>query len=156
MSQIHASAAQVIDAQPEEIYAILADYHNQHPHILPKQYFKSLEIESGGQGAGTVFRSLVRVNGVERRNHMLVSEPAPGVLVETDTDTGMKTTFTITPVQDGKQANLEIATDWEASPGLAGLMEKVGSPPVMRRIYRAELRQLAEYVKTRQPAASQS
>ena len=156
MSQILVAAAGVIDARPEEVYAILADYHNQHPHILPQQYFKSLEIESGGQGAGTVFRTRVLAGGVERRYHMLVSEPAPGVLVETDTETGLKTTFTVTPMQDGKQATLKIATEWEASPGLTGLLEKIGSPPVMRRIYRAELRQFAEYVKTRQPAASQS
>lgn len=54
MSQIHAQATAVIDAPPEVVYAILADYRADHPAILPKQYFAECAVEEGGQGAGTV------------------------------------------------------------------------------------------------------
>ncbi len=41
-----------MDAPPDRVYAIIADYHNGHPHILPKQ-FRNLTVEKGGVGAGT-------------------------------------------------------------------------------------------------------
>lgn len=153
MSRIRAAASMVIDAQPEEIYPILADYRTEHLQIVNKKYFRSLEIESGGQGAGTVFQTHVRVGGVERAYHMVVSEPEPGVLVETDTLSGLVTSFTIKPVQDGKQSNVEIATVWEGR-GVSGFFERLMSPPVMRRIYREELQQLADVVKSKRAAAS--
>ncbi len=50
MGQAHAKASALIDAPPAEIYAILADYHNGHPHILPKQYFSDFKVEAGRIG----------------------------------------------------------------------------------------------------------
>lgn len=152
MSRIHAAASMVIDARPEEIYLILADYRTAHPQVLPRKYFKSLEVDSGGQGAGTVFRTRVRVSGVERAFHMVVSEPEQGVLVETDRSSGLVTRFTIKPVQDGKQSSVEIATEWEAR-GIQGFFERLLSPPTLRRIYREELHQLAGVVRNRHQAA---
>lgn len=153
MSKIRAAESMVIDAKPEEVYALLADYRGGHPQVLPKRYFKSLEIESGGQGAGTVFRSRVRAGGAEREYHMRVTEPAPGVLVETDIVTNLFTTFTVTPVQDGRQANLEIATEW-TTPGIRGFFERLLSPSVMQRMFREELHQLADVLRSKQAAAS--
>ena len=153
MSKIRVAESMVLDAKPEEIYAIMADYRSEHPQVLPKKYFKSLEIESGGKGAGTVFRARIRAGGAEREYHMRVTEPAPGVLVETDIATNLVTTFTVTPAQGGQQANLEIATEWE-TPGIKGLFERLLSPSVMQRIYREELHQLAEVVKSKHAATS--
>lgn len=153
MSKIRVAESMVIDAKPEEIYALLADYHKGHPRVLPKKYFKSLEIESGGQGSGTVFRARVRAGGAEREYHMRVTEPAPGVLMETDIPTGLFTTFTVTPAQGGQQASLEIATEW-TTPGIKGFFERLLSPPIMQRMYREELHQLAGVVKDKQIAAS--
>ena len=153
MSRIHAAASKVIDAQPEEIYAILVDYRTQHPQILPKKYFKSLEIEAGGQGAGTIFRTRVRTGGLERSYHMVVSEPKQGLLVEKDMPTGLTTSFTVKPVGDGKQASVEIATEWE-SKGIQGFFEGLMAPPTLRRIYLEELAQLADLVKNKHAAGS--
>ncbi len=153
MSKIRVAESMVIDAKPEAIYALLVDYRSGHPQVLPKQYFKSLEIESGGKGAGTVFRTRVRTGGAEREYHMRVTEPAPGVLMETDIPTDLFTTFTVTPVQGGRQASLEIATEW-TSPGIRGFFERLFSPSVMRRMFREELHQLAEVVKDKHAAAS--
>ncbi len=147
MSKIHLEASQVINARPADIYAVLSDYHVGHPAIVPKPYFSALTIEQGGQGAGTVIRFTVTIYGQTRHYHEVVSEPEPGrVLVETDTDSGLVTTFTVDPLNGGKQTRLTIATDFESSPGIMGLMEKLTTPPVMRRIYRQELKLIAEYV----------
>lgn len=145
MARIRVEANAVIDAPAAKIYTLLADYREGHPHILPKRHFSVPEIESGGYGEGTIFRVRVRALGVEQGYRMLVSEPEPGqMLVETDTETGLVTTFTVTPEGDNR-ARLRIATEWTAQAGFAGLLERWCTPPVMRRIYTKELRQVAEY-----------
>lgn len=149
MSQIHAEASDVIDARPEEIYAVLSDYRVGHPAILPKPYFTELMVEQGGQGAGTVIRFGMNVMGVKRVYRGVVSEPQPGrVLVEVYPEAGVVTTFTVEPLNGGKHSRVTIATDVEASPGVMGLVEKMMNPPILRRIFKKELRQLADYVRT--------
>jgi len=148
MRQIHVEASDAIDASPEIVYGIFADYHHEHPHILPKRYFTDLEVEEGGVGAGTVFRvASRRIFGASYPFRMTVAEPEPGrVLTETDLDSGLVTTFTVNPLDGGRRSDVRIATVWRSKPGLAGFIEAVMSPTVMRRIYRSELRQLAAYV----------
>ncbi len=71
-----------MDAPADRVYAIIADYRNGHPHILPKQ-FRNLTVEQGGVGAGTIIRFEVRVFGQTQHFRAVVSEPEPGrVLVE--------------------------------------------------------------------------
>jgi hypothetical protein len=53
----------VINAPAKLAYAIIADYRDGHPHILPKPPFVSLEVERDGTGAGTVIRCQMRVFG---------------------------------------------------------------------------------------------
>jgi hypothetical protein len=154
MTRIRVEASAVLDAPPAQVYAVLADYRNEHPHILPREYFPELRVESGGRGEGTRFFTRVRVMGMQRRYHMRVSEPEPGrVLRESDLDSSLVTTFTLTPLENGRQTQLYITTEWDAVPGLAGLIERWGNPPVMRRIYAQQLRHMAAYMRKR---ASQS
>lgn len=148
MTTAHTSASALIPAPPAAVYAVLADYRNHHPHILPTQYFRDFVVEEGGQGAGTIFRAAVHVFGSKSTNHMIVSEPEPGrVLVESDLATGLVTTFTVTPVANGQQSNVEIKTVWPRKAGLAGQIEAWLTGQVMRMIYRKELAQLAEYMQ---------
>jgi hypothetical protein len=56
MSQIHAKVSKVIKAPPEPVYAVIGDYNESHPAILPKRVFSGLVVEQGGIGAGTVVR----------------------------------------------------------------------------------------------------
>jgi hypothetical protein len=143
MPRIRATASAVIDAPPAAVYAILADYRNGHPRILPEQYFSNLEVERGGVGAGTVIRFQVRTLGITRRFRGEVTEPEPGrVLVESYPETGEVTSFTVEPVDGGGRAAVTITTAWVA-PGLGGLVQRVLAPPILRRIYAEELRNLA-------------
>jgi carbon monoxide dehydrogenase subunit G len=145
----------MIDARPEEIYAVLSDYQEAHAAILPKPDFTEVTVEQGGIGAGTGLRVRMKVMGVERSYHLLVSEPEPGrVLVETDADAGLLTTFTVEPLNEGKQSRVTITIDAKASPGIMGLMERLMNPPVTRRIYRQELQQLADDSRSKHAAAS--
>lgn len=154
MARAHAEQEAVIAAPPDLVYEILADYHRHHPQVLPKEYFSDLRVEEGGQGAGTTFRVRTHFLGLERAYHMQVSEPEPGrVLAETDVESGLVTTFTVTPANDGTHTRLRIATDWETSPGFAGVVEKLLTPSMMRRIYAKELQQIETYAQSSQPSA---
>jgi hypothetical protein len=148
MSTIRIHAAHDIDARPEAVYGVLADYRTGHPAILPKPYFGNFTVETGGRGAGTIISFTMRVLGAERAFREVVSEPAPGrVLMEQDAAAGVTTTFTVDPLDSGKRSRVTITTETRASPGFQGLVERLVSPRVLRGIYRQELRQLDEYVK---------
>lgn len=129
----------------EIVYNILADYQVGHPAILPEPYFTGLSVEQGGRGAGTVIITRMKVMGAERTFRMAVTEPQPGcVLVESDGTT--TTTFTVEPLGKGT-CRVTIATDTQPSPGLQGWIERLSSPPFLRRVYRQELKNLAEYAQ---------
>jgi polyketide cyclase/dehydrase/lipid transport protein len=152
---IHVETSYVIDARPEEIYAVVSDYHVGHPAILPRQYFTELIVEQGGQGAGTILRGSVKVFGMEYPFHQLVSEPEPGrVLVETDIETGQVTGWRFEPLADGAKTRVTIYSDFPPSPGIMGLMERLTKPAIVRDIYKKELGQLANYVRSKRAAAA--
>ena len=136
----------VIAAPAARIYALLADYQQGHPSILPARYFKECTVLKGGQGAGTEVAVKMEVYGATVAYRMTVSEPASGrVLSEEDVQAGVVTTFTVEPMGDA-QARVTIATVTTAQPGLRGWVEKMTAPGIMRRIYRTELAQIAEVV----------
>jgi len=146
MARVHAEASATIDASPEAIYKIISDYKEGHPRILPEKNFSDLRVEEGGVGAGTVISFTTKAAGTETKYRMKVEEPEPGrVLVERDLVGDVVTTFTVTPVEGGKSL-VKIATDYTASGGLKGFVERLASPGVLRKIYEAELKQLAEVV----------
>lgn len=141
---IHVEVTEVINARPEKVYGILADYHTGHPSILPKPYFTYLTVEEGGVGAGTVLRVGMEVFGVKKDYHMVVTEPQPGrILKEADDEQGVVTHFTVEPVGSGEQSRVTITTDSRSASGFQGLMERLVNPPVSRRIYKQELKNLA-------------
>lgn len=150
MSEIHAEATAIIDARPEEVYAVFADYHVGHPAILPKPPFTKLTIEEGGKGAGTVVLVGMKVMGKEQVIRGVVTEPEPGrKLVESYPDSGIVTSFTVDPVNDGLQSRVIIATDAKTSSGLQGFIERLLFPSFLSRVYKTELRQVEEYLRSK-------
>ena len=146
MARIHAEASAQINASPEAVYKIISDYHAGHPRILPEKYFSNLRVEEGGTGAGTVITFTTTVGGTSSKFRMRVEEPEPGrVLVERDLEKDVVTTFTITPAESGKSL-VKIETDYAASPGIRGLVERLASPGMLRKVYEAELHKLDEVV----------
>ncbi len=161
MSQITVKAAAILDARPEDVYATIADYHQGHPSILPKENLYDLQVEQGGIGAGTIIRFKSRVLGVERAFHHRVTEPEPGrVLVEQDVDPNaaqkVTTTFTVTPVEEGRKARVEIASLMQLSPGVQGWFERLIIPRVTEPIYRKELKLLEAVAQRRGSALVQT
>jgi hypothetical protein len=153
MGQIQVKATAVLKARPEDVYATIADYHQGHPRILPAKNLYDLKVEQGGYGEGTIIRFKARILGVELAFHHRVSEPVPGsVLVEQDVEPGelgVKTTFTVTPVEAGKYSQVEIASTMNASPGLRGVLEHWLMPIGNGPVYRKELRLLESVAQQR-------
>ena len=133
-----------IAAPPARVYQIIADYR-EHARILPRHHFKSLVIERGGVGAGTVIAVEMLALGSTQRFRAEVSEPSPGrVLAERIIGSGMVTTFTVVPTADGA-TDLTIATELTAKRGFGGMVERFISRRVLPPIYEAELKEIDRY-----------
>ncbi|MEO8608623.1 MAG: SRPBCC family protein [Chloroflexota bacterium] len=146
-NKIHAQASHIIDAHPEQVYAVIRDYQVGHPAILPKA-FTGLRVVKGGQGEGTEMFVDMKVYGQEFHYHQVVTEPEPGrTIVETEVETGQFSRFTFEPVNGGKQTKVTIFSEFPVSPGLKGLVEKLFQPSMAARMYLEELHILDHYVR---------
>ncbi len=153
MGTIHVTAERRVDASAETVYGYLADM-GLHPRFLPPA-FSDFEIESGGVGAGTITRFKVTAGGRSREYRMQVAEPEPGrVLSESDTNSSLVTTFTVTP-QD-RASRVVISTSWDGAGGIGGFFERLFAPRVMRGIYADELERLNAYASGRTSSDSDS
>ena len=135
-----------VPAPPHEVYAILADYKEGHPHILPSAYFRNIEVEKGGVGAGTRIRFDMTVLGKTQTSRADIEEPSPGrILVERDVEGRYVTTFKVIPAREGRESDVTIMTELTTRGGLGGIVERVAAKPVLQRVYREELARLAAY-----------
>ena len=66
MPRLRAESSATIDASPEQVYDMIADYQHSHARILPKENFRDLKVEQGGKGAGAIISFISRSGGVER------------------------------------------------------------------------------------------
>jgi Polyketide cyclase / dehydrase and lipid transport len=144
MSRRVVSASMHISAPPSLVYTIIADYHNGHPRILPRPPFVSLVVEEGGIGAGTRISVQMRLMGRVRTFLAAITEPEPGwVLRETIFDTGVVTSFTVEPLEGGRQSHVTISTEMEVHSGVVGKVQGWLIGRLFRPVYVKELALLA-------------
>jgi hypothetical protein len=74
MATVRAGAERVLQASPAQVYALLADYREGRPQILPES-FRDYRVEAGGTGAGTVVTYRLQAARRERPYRLEVSEP---------------------------------------------------------------------------------
>lgn len=142
-----------IDAPPEVVYGIIADYHGGHPSILPEGKLTDLVVLEGGMGAGTRIRFALRILGQTRIVEADVTEPEPGrVLEEIDRKTGAVTRFTVDRIEEGRSSCVTIETTWE-KPWLLAWIDRLTAPPLLRSMYRTELSNLDRAARTHAHAA---
>lgn len=146
MAQAKAVESLEIDAPPEIIYNIFADYKNKHPKILPDEHFSDYSVETEGMGSGTIVQFKSHILGQTRDVRVEVSEPEPGrVLSETELNSDLVTKFIVEPVNNEQTALVTITTEY-TKPGISGLFESLMAPFLLQRIYKKELEKVAEYV----------
>jgi hypothetical protein len=137
MTRLHVSAERTVPAPAKSVYALLADYRDGHPRILPPA-FSGLTVLRGGIGAGTEIRFSLEFAGRKQEVEARVEEPEPGrVLSESYLEKGAVTRFTVDPV--GDRSRVRIETSWQSSRGLAGLIERLIAPRLFRKLYAQEL-----------------
>lgn len=142
MGTFNISASTLITAPAQQVYGIIADYRNGHPHIIPPKYFRNLVVEEGGTGAGTKIRFEMILFGKAQAAQSVITEPEPGrILVESTTDGLAVTSFIVDAVEGGKTAKVTISTEMKSMGFVANLLIKL----LFKRIYREELALLAEY-----------
>jgi len=146
----------VVGAAAEKVYAIIADYHDGHPHIIPRKYFTSLEVERGGVGEGTIIRVGMRALGKNHEFRAAITEPEPGrVLVESVFDEGgTVTTFTVEP--EGRHSRVTITTELSVASGLRGWAERLTAGAFLRRVYARELELLDGFACKRSEPAGEA
>jgi hypothetical protein len=140
------SASALIDAPAKRVYDVIADYKEGHPQIIPKPPFVSLSVKEGGFGAGTRIHVEMKVFGKVQGFNAVVSEPEPGrVLVETDSEHGVVTTFTVEPRDSNSYVT--IRTEMKVPDGLSGKIQKWIFTKVLNPTYKKELQMLTEVAK---------
>jgi polyketide cyclase/dehydrase/lipid transport protein len=152
--RIYFEATDVINARPEDVYAVLRDYRVGHPAIIPRPPFTDLTVEKGGVGTGTIVHSDMVVWGRKFHYRQEVTEPEPGhILVETSTDQDQGTKFILEPLNNGTQTRLTISSYMPGHSGMYGWLERVMTVPSARGIYQKELRQIDAYMQKQKATA---
>ncbi|GAA2152296.1 SRPBCC family protein [Kitasatospora kazusensis] len=145
MGQVNATTERVYQASPERVYEALADYAVTRPKLLPAQY-SGYEVKAGGTGAGTQVHWKLQATEKRVRDCLFtVTEPGPRKLVETDANSSMVITWTVSEAGAG-QAKVVIETTWQGATGIGGFFERTFAPKGLNRIHDAVLARLADEV----------
>lgn len=143
MAQVNATTERVYQAPPARVYEALADYRVTRPKLLPAQY-SEYEVRAGGTGAGTQVHWRLQATEKRVRDCLFsVSEPTPQRLVETDANSSMVITWTVTPV-GADQCKVTVEAGWKGAGGIGGFFERAFAPKGLNRIHDAVLARLAE------------
>jgi uncharacterized protein YndB with AHSA1/START domain len=146
MAQVEATTQRVIEAEPERVYDALADYAGTRKTLLPEQ-FSEYEVREGGKGEGTLVHWKLQATEKRIRDILFaVTEPTAGQLVETDQNSSMVTTWTVTPAGEGR-SKVVTTTTWNGAGGIGGFFERTFAPKGLNRIYDAVLTRLAGEVE---------
>ena len=147
MGQVVATAERVVQAPADVVRTALADYTTTRPAVLPEQY-SEYRVDAGGQGAGTRVHWRLQATAKRvRQQDVVVTEGPGGALVESDANSSMVTTWTVTAVDAGA-CTVRGRTTWNGAGGIGGLFERTFAPKGLARIHGAFLERLDRAVIT--------
>ncbi|KRV51240.1 polyketide cyclase [Wenjunlia vitaminophila] len=146
MAQVEAATQRVVSADPERVYAAVADYGGTRKKLL-SEHFSEYEVREGGTGPGTVVHWRLQATSKRVRDCLLrVTAPTPEQLEERDANSSMVTTWTVTPAGAGR-AKVVVRTTWTGAGGIGGFFERTFAPKGLNRIYDEVLARLAAEVE---------
>jgi len=141
MAQVKARTARTIDAPADKVRAALADYETVRPSILTEQY-RDYRVEAGGNGAGSRVHWVLQATKSRQRDQLVeVSVPSADRIVESDTNSSMVTTWTVTPRGDAR-SEVAVETTWDGAGGIGGFFERTFAPRGLARIHDGVLEKL--------------
>ena len=143
MGQVVATTERVVRAPADVVRAALADYTTTRPAVLPEQY-SEYRVDAGGQGAGTKAHWRLQATSKRvREQDVVVTETPDGALVETDTNSTMVTTWTVSAADAGV-STVRARTTWTGATGIGGFFERTFAPKGLSRIQDAMLTRLEQ------------
>jgi len=146
MAQVTARTERTIDAPAERVRAALADYETVRPAILTENY-SDYRVESGGHGAGTRVHWLLQATKKRVRDQLVeVTTPDGERIVESDTNSSMVTTWTVTPAGPDR-SRVTVESSWTGATGIGGFFERTFAPKGLARIHDGVLANLAGQVR---------
>ncbi|GAA2412189.1 SRPBCC family protein [Streptomyces glaucosporus] len=143
MAQVEATARRDIAADPDDVFAALADYGGVRARVLPGQYGE-YEVREGGRGRGTLVHWRLQATSKRVRDCLMeVDEPGGRRLVERDRNSTMVNTWTVAPGPGGRGARAAVTTTWQGAGGIGGFFERTFAPRGLARIHGELLANLA-------------
>ncbi len=144
MGEVKAVSEIDIVAEPEAVLDAVADYATVRPKILPSNY-RDYAVVQGGKGDGTIVRWTLQATKKRVRYVEAAISVKDNTVTETDANSTMVTTWTVTPISDG--ARVAVETTWAGAGGIGGVFEGLFAPVGLRKIQAETLANLAKQVK---------
>ena len=145
MAQVKANTQRAIAVPAERVRAALADYTGTRPRLLT-EHFSEYEVREGGTGAGTTVHWKLAATSKRVRDCLIAVTESDGALVETDQNSSMVTTWTVTPAGNAA-CTVSVETTWNGAGGVGGFFERTFAPGGLKRIYDAMLTKLNNVVR---------
>jgi len=131
MGQVSASSTTLINADPADTLAAVADYQKIRPKILSPQY-SEYQVLQGGQGQGTVAKWKLQATKSRIRDVQVDVDVAGHTVIEKDANSSMITNWTVAPAGPG--SSVTVKTTWTGAGGVKGFFEKTFAPLGLKRI----------------------
>ena len=131
MGQVSASSTTLINADPADTLAAVADYQKIRPKILSSQY-SEYQVVQGGQGQGTVAKWKLQATKSRIRDVQVDVDVAGHTVIEKDANSSMITNWTVAPAGPG--SSVTVKTTWTGAGGVKGFFEKTFAPLGLKRI----------------------
>src|ERR1700741_2664361 len=145
MGQVSAASTTLINVEPADTLAAVADYQKVRPKILSPQY-SEYEVLQGGQGPGTVAKWKLQATKLRVR-HVRVDVDVPGhTVIEKYANSSMVTNWTVAPAGPG--SSVTVKTSWNGAGGVKGFFEKTFAPLGLKKIQAEVLAHLKKELET--------
>lgn len=131
MGQVSASSTVLINAEPDAVFAAVADYQTVRPKILSSHY-SGYQVLEGGQGAGTVATWKLQATKSRSREVKATVDVAGHAVIEKDSNSTMVSNYTVAPAGTG--STVTVKTSWQGAGGIGGFFEKTFAPIGLRKI----------------------
>ena len=144
MGQVSASSTILIDAEPAQVLAAVADYKTVRPKILSPQY-SEYRVLQGGQGQGTVAAWKLQATKSRSRWVEAAVDVAGRTVIEKDANSSLLTNWTVAPAGPG--CSVTVKTTWNGAGGIKGFFEKTFAPLGLKKIQAEVLSNLKKEVE---------
>jgi hypothetical protein len=144
MGQVSASSSVMINAEPDKVFAAVADYKVVRPKILSSHY-SGYEVLQGGVGAGTIVKWKLQATKSRSRDVQSNVDIAGHTVIEKDANSSMVTNWTVAPAGPG--SSVTVKTSWNGAGGIGGFFEKTFAPLGLKKIQAEVLENLKKTVE---------